>query len=159
MKRIYFLALTLIITAIAATAQVSTVFDKYSDTKDVSAVYISKTMLRMIPDFSNDSNSPINAISKLDCVRVLSTANSSIRSALSADMKSQIKKENYEILLQATDDGERVFIYMKTSKDGINEYLITAEEPDELTYVQLVGTITPADVMKMNENKTLPIKK
>lgn len=160
MKRLYFLAILFIMSAIASSAQVSSVFDRYSDTKDVSAVYISKTMLRMIPNFgANGTNSPAELISKLDCIRVLSTPNPSLIKKMSEDFKSEIKKEKYEVLLQATENGERVFIYMKTGKDDINEYLITAEDPEESNYVLIVGTITPADVMKMNESKSLPLRK
>lgn len=159
MKRIYFLSILLVMAVISASAQISSVFDRFSDTKDVTSVYISKVMLRMMPDLDANGLKVGDISSKLDCIRVLSTSNKNRIPTISSNFKKEIDKENYDILLKANDEGDQVVIYMKEGKDGINEYLITAEEPTELNYVLIVGTITPADVMKMNENKSLPRNK
>lgn len=159
MKRIYFLSILFVMAVISASAQISSVFDRFSDTKDVTSVYISKVMLRMMPDLDANGLKVGDISSKLDCIRVLSTSNKNNIPIISTNFKKKIDKENYDILLKANDEGDKVVIYMKEGKDGINEYLIAAESSQELNYVLIVGTITPADVMKMNENKSLPINK
>ena len=158
MKRLYFLSILFVMAVISASSQVNSVFDRFSDTKEVTSVYISKVMLRMIPDVDANGLNVGDISSKLDCIRVLSTSNSKMISTISSDFQNEIKKGKYEILLQTNDDGEKVVIYMKSGNDGINEYLIAAEEPNEFNYVLIAGSITPADVMKMNEKKSLSRK-
>lgn len=159
MKRIYYLSILFVMAVISASAQVNTVFDRFSDSKEVTSVYISKVMLRMIPNVDANGLNIGDISTKLDCIRVLSTSNPKMIATISSDFQNEIKKEKYEILLQANDDGEKVVIYMKTGKDAINEYLIAAEELNELNFVLIVGSITPADVMQMNEKKSLSIHK
>ena len=50
MKRIYIFALLLTITMLGASAQLKDFFNRYDDTDGVTSVYISKSLLRMMPD-------------------------------------------------------------------------------------------------------------
>lgn len=150
MKRLYILILLLTVTVISASAQISRLFDRYSDTKGVTSVYISKAMLRMMGDFKTNGMDLNGMTEKLDAIRVLNTENSSVADKLSSEIKAEVKKDGYEILLSANDDGTKATIYQHRDTSGLNHYLIVAREKGELSLILISGTLTPADVSKMN---------
>ncbi|MDE5969746.1 MAG: DUF4252 domain-containing protein [Muribaculaceae bacterium] len=150
MKRLYILSILFILAVVSVNAQVSKIFEQYSDSKGVTSVYISSTMLRMIPDLKTGDVELKGMTDKLNFIRVLSTEKSDVASKIANELNSQIKKDSYEILISANDGDEKANIYMKTDSKGINEYLIVAREPNQLSIVLINGSITPADVQKMN---------
>ena len=149
MKRLYILSILFILAVVSVNAQVSKVFEQYSDTKGVTLVYISSTMLKMIPDVKTGDVEFKGMTDKLNFIRVLSTGKADLATKISSELNDQIKKDSYEILISANDGGERANIYMKTDSKGVNEYLIVARESNQLSLVLINGTITPADVQKM----------
>ena len=150
MKRLYILSILFILAVVSVNAQVSKVFEQYSDTKGVTLVYISSTMLKMIPDVKTGDVEFKGMTDKLNFIRVLSTGKADLATKISSELNDQIKKDSYEILISANDGGERANIYMKTDSKGVNEYLIVARESNQLSLVLINGTITTADVQKMN---------
>ncbi|MDE7370128.1 MAG: DUF4252 domain-containing protein [Muribaculaceae bacterium] len=151
MKRLYILSILFILAVVSVNAQVSKVFEQYSDTKGVTLVYISSTMLKMIPDVKTGDVEFKGMTDKLNFIRVLSTGKADLATKISSELNDQIKKDSYEILISANDGGERANIYMKTDSKGVNEYLIVARESNQLSLVLINGTITPADVQKMKK--------
>ncbi|MDE7156279.1 MAG: DUF4252 domain-containing protein, partial [Muribaculaceae bacterium] len=117
----------------------------------VTLVYISSTMLKMIPDVKTGDVEFKGMTDKLNFIRVLSTGKADLATKISSELNDQIKKDSYEILISANDGGERANIYMKTDSKGVNEYLIVARESNQLSLVLINGTITPADVQKMKK--------
>ncbi|MDE5572740.1 MAG: DUF4252 domain-containing protein, partial [Muribaculaceae bacterium] len=144
MKRLYILSILFILAVVSVNAQVSKVFEQYSDTKGVTLVYISSTMLKMIPDVKTGDVEFKGMTDKLNFIRVLSTGKADLATKISSELNDQIKKDSYEILISANDGGERANIYMKTDSKGVNEYLIVARESNQLSLVLINGTITPA---------------
>lgn len=151
MKRFYILTILFALAVISVSAQVSKLFDQYSDTKGVTSVYISKAMIRMMPDIKTNGLEINGMAEKLNSVRVLTTENPDMVAKMSKDMNTEIKKDSYEILLSANDNGEKATIYLKTEANGINNYLIVAQESRELSIVLISGTLTPTDIQKMNK--------
>lgn len=149
MKRIYILTLILVLAVISASAQVSALFDRYSDAKGVSSIYISKAMFRMMDGFSTGGMDLKGLGEKLNSIRVLNTENRGIAEKMNTELQKDVSKDGYEILLQTNDDGEKTTIYQRTEKSGVNHYLIVAKETNELSVILIEGTITPADIRKM----------
>lgn len=150
MKRFYILAILFAIAIVAANAQISKLFERYSDTKGVTSVYISKAMLRMMPDIRTNGLEFNDMTEKLNSIRVLTTENTDLANKMGTELDSEIKKDSYELLLSANDDGDKADIYLKTESKGINHYLIIARESGELCIVLISGTVTPADIRKMS---------
>lgn len=150
MKRFYILAILFAIAIVAANAQVSKLFERYSDTEGVTSVYISKAMLRMMPDIRTNGLEFNDMTEKLNSIRVLTTENTDLANKMGKELDSEIKKDSYELLLSANDDGAKANIYLKTESTGISHYLIIARESSELSIVLISGTITPADIHKMS---------
>ncbi len=151
MKRFYILTILFALAVASGSAQISKLFDQYSDAKGVTSVYISKAMIRMMPDMKTNGLDMSGMAGKINNIRVLTTENADMVAKMSRELNSEIKKDSYEILLSANDNGEKTMIYLKTDADGVNNYLIVAQEARELSIVLISGTITPADIQKMNK--------
>lgn len=149
MKRIYTLTLLLTFAIIGAAAQISEFFDRYSDTDGVTSVYISKSLLRMMPDIETDGVDIKGISGKLESIRILSTEDKSMAEKMANDLTKDLRKNDYEELLRVNESKEKTMIYMKSGKNGLNEYLLINQEPDEFNIIRIVGTITPADIQKV----------
>ncbi len=150
MKRFYILTTFFVLAVISASAQISKLFERYSDSKDVSYVYISKAMISMMPNIAANDIELKGLTDKLNNIRVLSTENADMVTKINKELQAELKKDSYEVLLSANDNGEKAKIYLKTDSKGINSYLIVAQEAKELSLVLISGTLTPTDVKKIN---------
>lgn len=136
---------TALVFSIHASAQ-KALFDKYEDTNGVTSIYISKTMLGMIPNVKAGKHDIGNIASKLDYIRILSCEKSALFSRLLDDARKNYQSGNYETIMKMNDDDEKVTIYQRTLKDGKNEFALLTEDKDEVTIINLMGTITLKDI-------------
>ncbi len=154
MKKISIIA-TLLLISIAALAQDGkSIYNKYSDEKNVSAVYISPSMFRLmgsIPDIDmpdGDINlSPY--IKEMSGMYLIDSENPKINEALAADAQKMISKGKYELLMEAKDDGERVRIYIVPEGEFITSFVMTATEPDECVFISIEGKLLKKDLEKL----------
>ena len=157
MKKISRIA-TLLLISIAALAQDGkSIYNKYSDEKNVSAVYISPSMFRLmgsIPDIDmpdGDINlSPY--IKEMSGMYLIDSENPKINEALAADAQKMISKGKYELLMEAKDDGERVRIYIVPDGEFITSFVMTATEPDECVFISIEGKLLRKDLEKLLAN-------
>lgn len=157
MKKISIIA-TLLLISIAALAQDGkSIYNKYSDEKNVSAVYISPSMFRLmgsIPDIDmpdGDINlSPY--IKEMSGMYLIDSENPKINEALAADAQKMISKGKYELLMEAKDDGERVRIYIVPEGEFITSFVMTATEPDECVFISIEGKLLRKDLEKLLAN-------
>ncbi len=157
MKKISIIA-TLLLISIAALAQDGkSIYNKYSDEKNVSAVYISPSMFRLmgsIPEIDmpdGDINlSPY--IKEMSGMYLIDSENPKINEALAADAQKMISKGKYELLMEAKDDGERVRIYIVPEGEFITSFVMTATEPDECVFISIEGKLLRKDLEKLLAN-------
>lgn len=152
MKRIYLLTTMLLVCALSGMAQLSKVFDKYADVDDVTSVYISKTMLRMMPDMKTDGMNIGGAASKIDVIRILTTENAAMAVKLQKDVSAHFSPNGFEELMRVNEGKEKTAIYIKSNDNDTNEYVIINAEPTEFNLIQIVGTLKPSDVQGMIKN-------
>ena len=153
MKRIYIIALFIALCTGIMSAQ-TTIFDRYADTDGVTTVYISKAMLRMMPDVGEGAGGlNIGEIaSKLDNLQVLTCERKALVAKIMKETTAQTSK-GYEILVKVNEGGEKTDIFQKSLGNNKMEYLIRVSEPSELTLIQITGNITPDDIRKMTSGK------
>ena len=137
--------MTTLVFSIHASAQ-KAFFDKYEDTNGVTTIYISKTMLGMIPNVKAGKRDIGNIASKLDYIRILSCEKPSLFSKLLDDARKTYRSGNYETIMKMNDDDEKVTIYQRTQKDGKNEFALLTEDKDEVTIINVMGNITLKDI-------------
>ena len=142
-------AIMLAMTSINAQAQKNP-FDKFSDYKDVTYIYISKTMLKLVGTTAIPS---INGIdinefgSKLNSIQIITSEKSSKKS-LKTEALSIIKKDSYEKIMQVSEEDNKVDIYFKEDKKG-SIIVMVNDEKDSTVLIVFSGNFSMANMLKM----------
>ena len=150
MKRINILVILATVFSLFAQAQQS-FFDKYAEMEGVTSVYISKSMLSLLPNV----NSTVNGIhigdiaNCLDNIQILSSDESAIISKLRKETASINTQNGYEELMRVREDGEKTTIYFKDKKGKKKEFVLLIDEKDELTIISIVGDLTLQEIQGM----------
>ena len=116
MKEIITITAALLLSISAFAQNGKAIYKKYSDAEDVSAVYISPAMFRLIgkiPDMDIDGND-VNlgrVIKSLSGMYIINSGNQDINSSLKNDANKLIDKGEYELLMEAKDHGETLRKY------------------------------------------------
>lgn len=153
MKKIIILAAAMLLSASALAQDGKSIYQKYSDSKGVSSVYVSPAMFRLmkrIPDIDmgkGDVNlSPI--IRSLDGLYIINAEDSGIGEALRKDVEKFVSKGEYELLLEAKDNGDKVEIYTVGNSKVITSFVLLALEPGESTFICFSGQIPREELEK-----------
>ena len=151
MKKILMVA-ALMIASVAMFAQSGrSIYQKYSDRENVSAVFISSAMFRMIgsiPDIQveQDSINLTPIIKSLKGLYILETSNPDIRESIVGDVNSFVESSKYELLMEAKDSGEIVRIYTVGDDRTVESFVMLACEPDEITFICIDGKMARDDL-------------
>ena len=121
-------------------------YNKYSDCKNVEAVYISPAMFRLIgkiPDIDMEGESvnfgPI--IKSLSGLYILSIPNGNLADELTEDVNRFIRKGDYELLMEAKESGEMTRMYVVGTSAMISGLVLFTHEPEETTFICIDGDI------------------
>ncbi|MBR3123691.1 MAG: DUF4252 domain-containing protein [Prevotella sp.] len=147
------IALVLLLTSLQTNAQVKE-FEKYSDTKNVTYVYISKFMLGMAGKLATPSVAGVNTksiMNKLSGIQIITSEDKTAAARLKSDTQDIVKRGKYERLMQVDEEGEKVRIYHCEGKKQ-SAVVMQVEEKDELTVIVFSGKFTLDDVMKMTNH-------
>ena len=152
MKQLYIIVAMLLIGISAFAQDGRSLYNKYSDYENVEAVYISPAMFRLIgkiPDVEmNDENVNLGPIIKsLSGLYILSLKEDRIAQDLTEDVNRFIKKGQYELLMEAKDNGEVTRMYTVGDDFVVNSFVLLAREGDEVNFICIDGTI-PRDKLE-----------
>lgn len=148
MKKTLTIAALVLLTSGLSAQDAKSIYKKYSEQPEVTAVYISPAMFKMmgqIPDMEIESED-INltpAIQALSGMYLLSSENPEINRTLNREIDNLVDKGDYNLFLEVKEDGESVRIYTRKKKDVIKEFVLIASEPDECTFICIQGDISP----------------
>ena len=144
MKRILFLIAALLLTLSAAAQNGKSIYQKYSDEENVSAVYISPAMFRLIgkiPDVNTGDGevnlSPI--IRSLSGMYLINSENEKINGNLRAEAERFINSGKYEMLMEAKDSGQTVRMYTVGNEKTVEGFVMLAAEAASVTFICLDG--------------------
>lgn len=156
MRKIYsrtlICTLIMLLSSLTANAQVEE-FEKYSDMKNVTYVYISKAMLTLAKGLTTPSVPGMdmkNAFGKLNAIQIITTENKAARTKLKAEVADVVKRDKYEMLMQVDEDDSKVRIYFKDGKKQ-SVILMSTDESDETSVIIFSGTFKMEDIQKMTE--------
>lgn len=144
------LAAVMMLFCLQASAQLE-FMEKYEDNKNATYVYVGKAMIKLVGTnkFSDVGGRDFSALAdKLTCVQVVSSEDKPTIAKLQADIAETVKKDKAEVLVKATEEGEKVTIYFMEGK-AENYVLIAASEEEETNIVAVSGTFTFDDIEKM----------
>lgn len=154
MKRFYIILvlLTLSVTALAQNGR--SLYNKYSDLPGMEAVYISPAMFRMIgkiPDVEfNDENvnfAPV--IKSMTGFYLLNATDPKIGADLYADVQKFIGKGQYELLMEAKDNGEVARIYTVGDEKTVSSLVMLVQDQQETAFISLDGKMDRAQLEEL----------
>ena len=147
------IAIMLMMTSINAQAQKNP-FDKFSDYEDVTYIFISEAMLKLVGTTAIPSidGIDINEIgSKLKSIQII-TSEKHTKNSLKSEAMSIIKKESYEKLIQVSEKDNKVDIYFKDGKKN-SIIVMVNDEKDDTVLIVFSGEFGMANIAKMLEDR------
>lgn len=152
-RSIYIVFLSLLLMTVVQNARAQdALFDKYEDTNGVTTVFISKTMLGMIPNVKAGNHDISKVAGKLDQLRILTCEKASLICRILDDAKKTYKSEGYEAIMRMNDDGGKMTIYQRSLKGGKNEFVLLQEDGSNLNIINVKGAITLKDIQMITGN-------
>lgn len=145
-----------ILTCASASAQDSkSLYTKFSEEKEVSAVYISPAMFRLIGripslDMGEGDVDITPLVRSLKGFYLLNSQNPDVNAAISAEAKRLASNGKYELMMEVKDDGEVVRMYTAGDARTVTQFVMVAVHSGETTYISLDG-----DMDKSNLEKTI----
>ncbi len=155
MKRIAVLVAALfLLTANAWSQDGKGIYNKYSDHEEVSAVYISSSMFKLIgrvPDMNvGDGSMNLGPLIKsLNCMYLIDCDDPDVSREIKSDVNKFINKYKFDMLMEVKDRGETVRIYTTGDEKTVTQFILTASEESAFTFICLDGTMSREELEKV----------
>ena len=152
MKKFYILVVMLLMSVTAFAQNGRSLYNKYSDFPNVEAVYVSPAMFRLIgkiPDVElQDENVNFGPIIKsLTGLYMLSISDEALAADLNEDVNRFIKKGQYELLMEAKDNGEVMRLYTVGDDNIVHSLVMLARQGNETDFICIDGDM-PRDQLE-----------
>lgn len=154
MKRIFLIIAICLLSltswmAVEADAQ-NKLFSKYSEMDNVEYICITKSMLKLLGNGSTTINGVhvegfTNAI---NTILIVNSDEEEVKELMKNDYKTLSNDPNYEVLMHAKSDGERVTTLLNATKSE-KEVVMYVDEKDEQTFIVLTGQFTDEQLKKL----------
>ena len=135
----------MLLSAVGAFAQNGkSIYQKYSDEENVSAVYISPAIFRLIGKILdvNTGDGEVNLspiIRSLSGMYLINSENEKINGNLRAEAERFINSGKYEMLMEAKDSGQTVRMYTVGNEKTVEGFVMLAAEAASVTFICLDG--------------------
>lgn len=144
MKHFIILIAALLLTVSAAAQNGRSIYQKYSDEENVSAVYISPAMFRLIGkipevDTGDGEVNFSSIIRSLSGMYIINSENEKINGNLRAEAERFINSGKYEMLMEAKDSGQTVRMYTVGNEKTVEGFVMLAAESASVTFICLDG--------------------
>lgn len=154
MKKIITAAVSILLTFTLSAQEGRSIYNRYSDAENVSAVYISPAMFRImgkLPEMNLSGNDvPFSSIVKsLNGFYLIESKNSSINASLKADAEKMIRSGRYELLMEARDNGQTVHIYISGDEQTVVGLVMFVDEKDSVAFINIDGNMSRAKLEKL----------
>lgn len=152
MKHIITLAAALLLTLTSSFAQTGkSIYRKYSGDENVSAVYISPAMFRLIgrvPDIEVEgSNVNLSSIIRsLSGLYIIDSENPKTNKSLEKEVNKFLDSGKYELLMEAKENGELTRMYTVGNDKYITSFVMVSCEEEETTFICLDGKMKREDL-------------
>ena len=135
---------------LTASAQVKE-FEKYADTKNVTYVYISKSMISMVGKMANMRGVDVSSLSnKLSAIQIITSDDKVAGTKLKKEVQGILSSGKYEKLMQINDDDSKVNIYHTEGKQQ-SAVVMISDGDGSVTVMVFSGKFNMDDVMKMTK--------
>jgi hypothetical protein len=148
----------LTISFLNAQAQNSDMFEKLSNHKDVTSVYISKTLLGMVSNFNTGGADIRSLAGKLEQIEIYnSNGNREANRIINEGVEELIKAKTYEVLMRVRDGGSStdIVFYAQKERNHFRDLIMHITQANSATIIRIMGVFTAEDIQKvMDSTKT-----
>lgn len=153
MKLKHVLLIILMCCASIASAQ-NKIIDKFADMDGVTSVFISKSMLQMMPNMKTEGIDIGGVAGKLESILILTSEKAAISKMMKNEIPSFASNKSYEELMRVKDEGSRVTFYIKRKNNSkIGELVMFVDEHPEFVFIQIKGDLTLQDIQNITKGK------
>ncbi len=167
------LPLIIALTILPLIAFSQSIFDKFEDLENVTAVVINKNMFKLLTKIDIDIDDPeaqefIEIAESLNGLKVFATENKKIAQDMSNTVSKYLKNSSLEELMRVKDEEANVKFYIKQGKDedhvsellmfvsGIKDVAINDGRKVETVLVTLTGNIDLNKIGSLTKKMNLP---
>ncbi|WP_321518887.1 DUF4252 domain-containing protein [uncultured Bacteroides sp.] len=128
--------------------------EKFGDMDGVTSVFISKSMLQMMPNMKTEGIDIGGVAGKLESILILTSEKAAISNMMKSEIPHFANDKRYEELMRVKDENSRVTFYIKKKSNGkIGELVMLVDEHPEFVYIQMMGDMTLQDIQKITKGK------
>jgi hypothetical protein len=160
-KLILFLAIVLPMAVLAQKTPVDKLFDKYSNQKGFTTVNISGKLLGFASQLETGDQATTDMLSGLKGIRILSVDNDELNKNINfyAELEKDgfFKNNNFEVLMEVTEDDEVVRFLAKDAGNGKISDLLLVVGGDDNALISISGIIDPASIGKITKAMNIDV--
>lgn len=134
-------------------------FDKFSNEKNISIVYVSKALLNMMPNMDMGGANVKGLAGKLDQIEIYTSENKDAMKMMKSETESMRTNKAYEVLMSVKEGDENTVFYAQKDKDKFKDLVMLVSEPNEFTIIRIMGSFTAEDIQKVVEDRSEKKKK
>ncbi len=157
------LILTLVVVLFTNTFYAQSVFDKYDNQEDITAVIVTQKMFRMLANVDakdKEAQRYLNLIKKLDNLKVFVTKNQKKAADMKVTADKYLKTAGLEELMRVNENGKNVKIYVKSgaTDSQVKELLMFIEggPKEETVLMSLTGLFDLDELSALTDKMKLP---
>jgi hypothetical protein len=150
--KIFFTTAVLFFTILSVSAQ-SDMFERLSNHKDVTSVYISKTLLGMVSNFNTGGANIQSLAGKLEQIEIYSTnGNAEANRIIREGVENLVRTNTYEVLMRIRDNDNNVVFYAQKEGDRFRDLIMHITQPNDATIIRIMGAFTAEDIQKVMDS-------
>ncbi|MDL2215208.1 DUF4252 domain-containing protein [Dysgonomonas sp. OttesenSCG-928-M03] len=127
-------------------------FERLADIKGVEVVYISKSLLGMMPNMNMPGINIGNVAGKLEGLQIFSAEQKNAVKSLKSESSRLVKGGKYETAMFVKDDDSKTVFYIKKISNKQSEMLMVTEGSNEITVIRFLGNFTMQDIQDLTKN-------
>ncbi|MBR5117047.1 MAG: DUF4252 domain-containing protein [Muribaculaceae bacterium] len=140
MKKLLVLALVAMIGATAFSKTIDEVFNAFPKADNMQDMVIDENMINMAMSMGADQS---GALKDITSMRILTIENPSSEQLATAKSIMQEGVDDFDVMVDASEEGESALILTQGDDKLINKMLIIAVEDDDVAIVLMEGNINP----------------
>ncbi len=152
-KLILILAIVLPMAVLAQNTPVDKLFEKYANQKGFTTVNISGKLLGFAAQLETGDEATSDMLSSLKGIRVLTVEDDELNKQLDffkeLDSDGFFKNNNFEVLMEVTEENEVVRFLAKDAGNGKISDLLLIVGGDDNTLISISGIINPESISKI----------
>lgn len=160
-KLVLFLAVVLPMVVLAQKTPIDKLFDKYANQKGFTTVNISGKLLGFASQLETGDQATTDMLAGLKGIRILSVEDDELNKNINfyAELEKDgfFKNNNFEVLMEVTEDDEVVRFLAKDAGNGKISDLLLVVGGEDNALISISGIIDPASIGKITKAMNIDV--